>query len=64
MTLFNHLKVRYAKNGFNFRNKSDLEQYTLECFSSRIFDNPKWVYYIAFNEKYRPEILQNNGGKK
>ena len=63
MTLFNHLKVRYAKNGFNFRNKSDLEQHTLECFSSRIFDNPKWVDYIAFNEKYRPEILQNNGGK-
>lgn len=59
MALFNHLKVWYAKGAYYLHHKAELEQNTLESFSHRIFDNPEWVDYIAFNEKYRPEILQN-----
>lgn len=59
MALFNHLKVWYSKTAYFLRNKAELEQYTLECFSNRIFDNPEWVDYIPFNQEYRPEILNN-----
>lgn len=38
-----------------FKTDKDLTQYALELHSIRIFDNPKWVYYIAFNKKYRPD---------
>ena len=39
------------------KTKREQELYVLNVFSNNIFDNPKWVDYIPFNEKYRPEIL-------
>lgn len=35
-------------------NQTDAErkQYVLQLHATRIFDNPAWVDYIAFNEKY------------
>lgn len=39
------------------QSKKEKEQYTLRCFSHRIFDDEKWVDYIPFNRKYRPAIL-------
>ncbi len=32
--------------------KKNVELYALELHASRIFDNPAWVDYQAFNEKY------------
>lgn len=35
--------------------EAERRKYALELHAARIFDNPKWVDYIAFNKKYRPE---------
>lgn len=34
-----------------------LEYQALDSCISRIFDDQKWVDYIPFNQKYRPEVL-------
>lgn len=38
-----------------FKTERDLIFYALQLHSLRIFDNPKWVDYIKFNQKYRPD---------
>ena len=38
--------------------KHEIERYALELHASRIFDDPAWVCYSAFNRKYRPELLR------
>ena len=38
--------------------RTEIERYALELHSSRIFDNPRWVDYLKFNQKYRPKILK------
>ena len=40
-----------------FKTNTELTRYALELHSIRIFDRKEWVCYIAFNQKYRPEIL-------
>lgn len=42
------------------RTKRDKELYALELHAGRIFDNPDWVDYVAFNRKYRPDKLQGD----
>ena len=42
------------------RTKRDKELYALELHAGRIFDNPDWVDYAAFNRKYRPDKLQGD----
>ena len=42
-----------------FKTDRDLTLYALKLHSARIFDEPKWVDYIAFNKKYRPSILES-----
>lgn len=37
--------------------KSKITQKALELHSMRIFDNPSWVDFLPFNERYRPEAL-------
>ena len=40
--------------------KRDKELYALELHAGRIFDNPDWVDYAAFNRQYRPGKLQGD----
>ena len=42
------------------RTKRDKELYALELHAARIFDNPDWVDYAAFNRQYRPGKLQGD----
>ena len=56
-TLFKQLKSWYRQTTPWLRDEKDLHRYTLECFVARIFDNPNWVDYEAFNERYRPDLL-------
>lgn len=35
----------------------ECKKYALQLHAARIFDDPKWVDYKAFNAKYRPKIL-------
>lgn len=55
--LFQQLKSWYRETTPWLRNEKELHRYSLECFVARIFDNPKWVDYVAFNKRHRPEIL-------
>ena len=56
--LFKQLKSWYRQTTPWLRDEKNLHRYTLECFVARIFDNPNWVDYMAFNRRYRPEVLQ------
>lgn len=56
-TLFKQLKSWYRQTTPWLRDEKDLHRYTLECFVARIFDNPNWVDYEAFNRRHRPELL-------
>ena len=49
MALFEQLKAWQKENCAWLKTKQELEQYTLECFSTRLYDNPKWVDYNKFN---------------
>ena len=40
--------------------RSDAEQHALEGVPRRWFDNPSHRDFAAFNQKYRPETLQQN----
>ena len=37
------------------RGMSEIYLYALELHSSRIFDNPNWIAYREFNQKYRKD---------
>lgn len=39
------------------KNQTALLQEILELHVERIFDDPNWVGFISFNQKYRPEVL-------
>ena len=41
--------------------QAEQERYALSLHASRIFDCTEWAGYMAFNQQYRPELLQ---GKK
>lgn len=38
--------------------KREVTDYALECHAARLFDDPHWVDFIPFNQKYRPGILE------
>lgn len=38
-------------------NDAERKKYALVLHAVRIFGNPAWVDYVAFNKKYRPKIL-------
>ena len=38
-------------------NESERRKYALKLHAARIFGNPEWVDYTAFNTKYRTEVL-------
>ena len=38
--------------------KAKLLQESLELHMSRIFDNPEWVGFVSFNQRYRPDTLR------
>ena len=58
--LFKQLKSWYRETTPWLRDEKDLHRYSLECFVARIFDNPNWVDYVAFNRRHRPEVLQQS----
>lgn len=41
---------------FDFK---ELRHYTLDLYVSRIFNHPRWIGFIPFNRKYRPDFIKN-----
>ena len=37
--------------------KEEVRQEALRLHVDRMFDNPRWVHFVPFNRKYRPEAL-------
>lgn len=42
----------YPRYGF------DLHKISLEIHSNQIFDSEEWIYYIPFNRRFRPEMME------
>lgn len=50
--------VEWVKSHYKWlHTKDEVELYALKLHAFRIFDNKEWVGYLAFNQAYRPEIL-------
>ncbi len=47
----------YAKDTIP-RTPEKLEQEGLEAHAARLFDNEAWTDFIAFNQRYRPAVLE------
>ena len=56
--LFRQLLTHLKETNYTKASKAVLEQETLELHASRIFDNPLWVDFVPFNQRFRPEVLQ------
>lgn len=53
--------VEYLSTGkARSRAADDIFEEALERCAERDFDSPKWTYYVDFNEKYRPEALNDD----
>ena len=57
--LFKQLLVWETEHDFCDSDKKTLERDTLIKHSMRIFDDVKWVDFVRFNQRYRPEVLAN-----
>lgn len=57
--LYQQLLSFVGKHNHAKASKSELEKEALELHAARIFDNPLWVNFIAFNEQFRPEVLRS-----
>lgn len=55
--LFKQLLAWEIEHNFCDSDKKTLERDTLIKHSMRLFDNVKWVDFVRFNQRYRPEAL-------
>lgn len=53
--LYQHIKERFYSCT---KRTQDIEHKALKHYAARIFDDPLWVDFIAFNARYRPEVLK------
>ena len=56
--LFNQLFSWEKEHDFCDNDRKTLERDTLIKHSMRLFDDPKWVDFVRFNQRYRPEALE------
>ena len=55
--LFTNLLTWVTENDYTQKGKKDLEKEALELFASRIFDSTEWCDFVAFNTRFRPEVV-------
>lgn len=48
-----------TEHNYTNANAKALEEESLELHLSRIFDDPLWVCFVPFNQRYRPEVLES-----
>ena len=56
--LHQQLLTHMKEHNYTKATKSELEEEGLELHAARIFDDPLWVDFIPFNERFRPEVLR------
>ena len=56
--LHQQLLTHMKEHNYTRATKAELEEEVLELHAARIFDNPLWVDFISFNERFRPEVLR------
>ncbi len=57
-TLYVQLQEWIKENVGWCKTEKEVKDYSLRLHASQIFDNPEWVDYVLFNQRYRPEILK------
>lgn len=55
--LYEQLLQWCRENNFAKESEKELRVRALELHAYRIFDNERWVDYLAFNRRYRPEVI-------
>jgi len=53
-----HLLEWEGEHNYTRMRHSALELESLDLHVSRIFDNPLWVCFVPFNQRYRPEVIE------
>lgn len=56
-SLYENLLTWCKENIYFLRSDFERKRYVLELHAARIFDNEKWLDYIGFNKRYRPDKL-------
>ncbi len=56
--LYNQLLIWVEEEVVWFKTKEEAKGYALKLHASQIFDNPKWVDYIPFNKRFRPNRIE------
>lgn len=56
--LFQQLLTHMKEHNYTGSTKSKLELECLQLHAARIFDDPLWVDFIPFNQRFRPEVLR------
>ena len=56
--LLRYLTQWYSERNFLKGSAGDIRKKALRLHVDRIFDNPRWVDFVPFNHRYRPEVLK------
>lgn len=56
--LFHDLLQWESEHNYTNATSAEVRKEALHLHASRIFDNPQWVSFVAFNRRYRPEVLE------
>lgn len=55
--LYEQLLQWYTDHNYAHSSRSELEMEALQAHSHRLFDCERWVDYVPFNRRFRPEVL-------
>ena len=55
--LFDQLHTWVKEHNYTRMSREEVETKALELHADRIFDNEAWVYFVPFNQRYRPKVL-------
>lgn len=55
--LYEQLLQWYTEHNYAHSSRSELEMEALQAHSHRLFDCDRWVDYVAFNKRFRPDAL-------
>lgn len=55
--LYEQLLQWHTEHNYAHSSRSELEMEALQAHSHRLFDCERWVDYVAFNKRFRPDAL-------